>query len=51
MVNGAMRIAKKTISGVTAPSVRLTMLGAALVAGAIALSGGGALMLIDWLWL
>jgi hypothetical protein len=46
-----MRIAKKTVAGVTAPTARLTVLGAGLVAAAIALTGGGVLLIVDLIWI
>lgn len=38
------------VKGHHAPPVRLTPLGAALLAAAVAIPGGLLLMLADWLW-
>jgi hypothetical protein len=50
MVNGCMKPSAFAVMGVTAPSARLTPLGAALLAIVAALPGGLAVSLIGW-WL
>ena len=48
MVNSLMRHSKPAVMGVTAPSVRLTPLGAALLALGVALPGGVLVGLVGW---
>ena len=47
MVNHSM--AAKPVLGSTAPGVRLTPLGAALVALAVAIPGGAIVVVLDWI--
>jgi len=46
-----MKSKASPVFGQSAPSVRLTPFGAALLALAIALPSGLVLIVIDWLWL
>ncbi len=50
MVNAGMKPSALAVMGVTAPSARLTPLGAALLAMVVAVPGGVAISLIGW-WL
>jgi hypothetical protein len=49
MASATRRKSPETVQGITAPSVRLTTFGAALLALAVALPAGAVIGLIDWL--